>query len=45
MIIKGIDEAIDEKTKAIYCESIGNPLVILLISKDLQILLTNMGYH
>ena len=23
---KGIDEAIDEKTKALYCESIGNPL-------------------
>ena len=23
---KGLDEAIDEKTKAIYCESIGNPL-------------------
>ena len=23
---KGLDEAIDENTKAIYCESIGNPL-------------------
>ena len=23
---KGLDEAIDEHTKAVYCESIGNPL-------------------
>ena len=25
-ILKGIEAAIDEKTKALYCESIGNPL-------------------
>ena len=25
MILKGLDELIDDKTKALFCESIGNP--------------------
>ena len=32
---KAIDEAIDEKTKALYCESIGNPLGNIIDLKEL----------
>ncbi len=32
---KAIDAAIDEKTKALYCESIGNPLGNIIDLKEL----------